>query len=175
MLELKESGINCISKEYLESIPKLEGTKYFQLLTGIPNNDPDLREREKKPFLFGHVQILTNDTIRDPFSKKPVRIGVVEDFDVRSGEVTKYRSFVPNQHLMQNPGIFSLHEGNLDDEELYEYLQICNRNRDNPHRDKKVEAMFYEIKSVTPTAVKPQPIVVEVKKRVKEPEVAATV
>lgn len=175
MLELRESGINMLSKEYVESIPKLEGTAYFQLLTGIPNNDPDQRERDKRPLLFGHVQISTRDTIRDPNTKKAVRIGVVEDFDVRTSEVIKYKTFVPNTHLMQNPGVFALHEGNLDDEELYEFLQICNSNRDNPNRDLKSEAMFYEIKKVAPAIQpKPQPIVVEVKKRVKEEVAAAT-
>jgi len=148
MLVLKESGINAISKEYLDSLRKLEEgeTVYFQLLTGIPNNDPDLTERAKRPINYGHVQIPAMDTIKDPFSKQTVRIGVVEDYDVRTGEVSKYKCYVPNQHLPQNPGIFSLRGGNLDDEELFEYLQITNYNRDVPNRDGKKEALFYEIK-----------------------------
>lgn len=169
--QLKESGVNMISDEYMKSLKTLEEGEvvYFQLLTGIPNNDPDLSERQKKPTLFGHVQIPTNDTIRDPFTNKPVKIAVVEDYDAKTGEVTRSRMFVPNMHLPQNPGIFALRGGDIQDEEMYAYLQICNYNRDAKGRDTKKEAMFYEINKKQPSNVSlaakaaPKPVVINKK------------
>lgn len=170
MLQIEKTGVNMISKDYQQSLKGFEPgeTKYFQMLNGIPNNDPDPTEKAKRPILFGHTQIPTQDRIKDPFSKQHVIIGVVEDFVAETGFVTKWKLFVPNMHLPQSPGKFSLVEGNQDHEELYEYLQMCNYNRDNPNRDKKVEALFYEI--VQPKVnfdafpkekVKPKPQVVE--------------
>lgn len=156
MLRIAKSGINMISEDYLKSIPKFkEGEiKSFQLLNSVPNNDSDLSERQKRPYFYGHVQIPTQDRIYDMKKDEKgdwvkadnVRIAVVEEYSVETGELIKPKLFVPNMHLPQNPGIFTLREGHADDEELYEYLCICNYNRDNQNRNKRVEPLFYEIK-----------------------------
>lgn len=157
MLQLSESKVNMISDEYRESIPKLVGTKVFQMLNGIPNGDPDLTERQKQPILYGHCQIPTQDRIKDPKTGHTVIIGVVEDFEPKTGVVTKWKLFVPGMAERKFWGKFSLIEGNLADEEMYEYLQICNYNRDNPNRNKKIEPMFYEIKQGAEKEFKPLP------------------
>ena len=151
MLRIEKTGVNVISKEYQESLKVLEPGQVarFQLINGVPNNDPDQNERAKRPVFYGHDQLLTHFKIKDPNSKQHVEVGVVEDFSVETGFVTKWKTFVPNMLMPQNPGVFTLTGGNMDDDELYEILQLSHENRDNPHRDKKVEAKFYEIKTPT--------------------------
>lgn len=145
MLQLQKSGINMISEELKNSIPKFEDgeVKVFQMLNGIQNSDPDQVERAKSPILYGHSQIPTQDKIKDPFTNEHVVIAVVEDFAVETGALIKSKLFVPGMNERKFYGKFTLTEG---DEELYEFLYLCNFNRDNPNRNKKVEPLFYEIK-----------------------------
>lgn len=150
MLQLSKSGVNMISKELLDTVPKFKDgeVKTFKCMWGIPNNQPHLMGNpNKKPILFGHSQIPTNDRIKDPITGKHVIIGVIEDFTAETEHVTKYKTFIPGQNELEFSGIFLLREGNQDEEELYEYLYLCNYNRDNPNRNKKIEPMFYEVNS----------------------------
>lgn len=149
MLRIEKTGINVISKQYQESLKVLEPGQVarFQIINGVPNNDPDQNERAKRPIFYGHDQLLTHFKIKDPISKQHVEVGVVEDFSAETGFVTKWKTFVPNMHMPQNPGVFTLTGGNMEDDELYEILQMSPENRDNEHRDKKVDPKFYEIKT----------------------------
>lgn len=156
-----------ISKEYKETLKSLEVGEIarFQIINGVPNNDPVESERNKRPTLYGHDQLLTHFKIKDPFGKNHVEVGIVEDFSAETGFVTKWKTFVPNMFMPQNPGVFTLTGGNQEDDELYEILQMSPENRDNPYRDKKTEAKFYEIKQpkINFDAIpkKPKPQVVE--------------
>lgn len=165
MLQIEKTGINMISKEYKESLKTLEVGEIarFQIMNGVPNNDPVESERNKRPMLYGHDQLLTHFKIKDPFGKNHVEVGIVEDFSAETGFVTKWKTFVPNMFMPQNPGIFTLTGGNQEDDELYEILQMSPENRDNPYRDKKTEPKFYEIKQhkVNFDAFKRQPVVIE--------------
>lgn len=149
MQKLQQTGINCITKELEALIPKFKPgeVKVFQLLGGIPNNDPDMNERQKQPLLYGHRQIPTKDRIKD-LDGNFVEIAVVEQFDAKSGALIKPRLFVPNMGMKENPGTFILAEGNLEHEELYEYLSLCNYNESsvNPNRNRNIEPLFFEIK-----------------------------
>lgn len=159
MQKLIQSGVNCITKELEALIPKFKPgeVKVFQLLGGIPNNDPDMNERQKQPVLYGHRQIPTKDRIKD-LDGNFVEIAVVEQFDTKTGALIKPRLFVPNMGMKENPGTFILAEGNLEHEELYEYLAICNYNEScvNPNRNKNVEALFFEIKQDDSIFVQPK-------------------
>lgn len=167
MLKLPKSGVNMISEKLYADIPKFKEneTKVFQTLNGIPNGDPDLTERAKEPILYGHCQIPTQDRIKDPYTGEHINIGVVEDFVPETSAVLKYKLFVPGMHEGKFWGKFTLKQGNQDDEELYEYLCICNYNRDNPNRNKKTEPLFYEIKTPAEKIFTPLPKVVTAKRQ----------
>jgi len=148
-------NFNKISNELKATIKPLKGTVTFQMLTGAINNDPDKTERDKYPWLYPVFQIPTKERIKDPYLNNGkggvVEIGVVENFDIEAGiEKITPRLFAPGKGEPQFRylGKFSLQEGKLEDEEVYEYLQICNENRDNPHRNVKSDILFYEINPV---------------------------
>ena len=167
-MRLEKTGVNCISPEMKAMLPKLKPgeTKKFQMLGGVPNFDPDPTEREKRPMLFGWKQIPTYDTIRDWHTGDHVIIAVVQDFEPSTGALVKSRTFVPNQGLAQNPGIFMLIGGNIEHEELYEHFVMSNYNQSNPHRDISKDALFYEINPEA-TGFKPIPKPIQV---VQQPE-----
>jgi len=150
MLQLSKSGVNMVSQQLLDTIPKFKDgeVKTFKCMWGIPNNQPHyMGNPNKPPVLYGHSQIPTNDRIKDPFTGKHVIIGVIEDFTAETEHVTKFKTFIPGMNEVAFSGTFLLREGNQDEEELYEYLYLSNFNRDNPNRNKKIDPMFYEVKS----------------------------
>lgn len=143
---------NKISDKLKKSIPKLKPGQSvtFQMLNGVPNPEPDQTERNKTPILYGKMQIPTKDRIFDPFlgdTGDYVDIGVLESFrrdrDNQLEIVTKL--LVPGMGVFEFGGKFSLRGGKIEDEEMFEYLWICNHNGKNPHRDKSVPALFQPI------------------------------
>lgn len=144
-------NFNNISEELKATIPVLEigAIRRFRMLTAVLNNDPDYTERMKRPVFYGTHQIPTKDRIKDPFAKnKYVDIGVVEEFDLATERPTRFRLFVPGNHItitgMWN-GEFYLQGGITEDEELFEYLWISNYREGNQYRNTKVDPMFEEI------------------------------
>jgi hypothetical protein len=142
---------NNISDRLKAEIPKLEKGKtvVFQMLHGVPNPEPDERERSKSPILFGKKQVLTNFRIYDPYQKDSdgkevggyVDIGVVDSWD--GDKPVRFRTFVPGQgEYAQFQGKFQLTGGNIKDEELYEILWLSNEREGNPHRDTSTELSF---------------------------------
>lgn len=130
-----------------ECIPKLKKgeVRKFQMLTGVENNDPDLTERAKQPIFYGAYQVRTWDRIFDPYLNNGeggyVDIGVVEEFDIKANQPTKFRLFVPGQ----GTGKFLLTGGKIKDEELFEYICICNENGSFKYRDESIQPLFEEI------------------------------
>lgn len=150
---------NNISAKLQAEIPKLKsGEKViFQMLNGVPNPDPDERERAKSPILYGKVQLQTSQKIFDPYHKEIgknekgetqyqgdyVDIGVVEQWNALGDRPEKCRCFIPGQGQgSQFQGKFELVGGNHRDEQLYEVLWLSNEREGNPYRDQSVEPLF---------------------------------
>lgn len=152
LLKMKSSKVfNNISAKLKAEIPKLKPGErvVFQMLNGVPNPEPDDKERAKSPILYGKMQVQTNMRIYDPYQKDDegkevggyVDIGCV---DVWDGEKpVTFRFLVPGQgHFSQFQGKFELVGGNVKDEELYEILWLSNQREGNPHKDPSVEPLF---------------------------------
>lgn len=142
---------NNISDKLKATIPVLKPgeTVVFQMLNGVPNPEPDEKERSRSPVLFGKRQIQTNFRIFDPFQQDEegkevggyVDVGCVDLWE--KGEPAKFRFFLPGiGQSSQFQGKFSLSAGNIADMELYEVLWLSNERDGNPHRDKTAEPLF---------------------------------
>lgn len=148
---------NNISAKLRSEIPKLKPgeTVVFQMLHGVPNPEPDERERSKSPMLFGKRQVQTNFRIYDPYQNEIkdedgkvidydggyVDVGVVEQWNNETP--IKFRTFVPGMgEYAQFQGKFQVTGGRIQDEELFEVLYLSNEREGNPHRDTTVEPLF---------------------------------
>lgn len=134
---------NNISEQLKKEIPKLKmgETVVFQMLNGVPNADPDERERYKTPVLYGKTQVRTYFKIYDPYKKDFVEIGCVDTW-VR-GEPDRLRFFVPGQgEYSRFQGKFELHGGNVKDEELYEVLWLSPEREGSPCPDANIAPLF---------------------------------
>lgn len=148
---------NNISAKLKSEIPRLKPGEVvvFQMLHGMPNPEPDEKERSKSPILYGKRQVQTNFRIYDPYQNEIkdedgkvigydggyVDVGVVEQWN--GDTPIKFRTFVPGQgEYAQFQGKFQLTGGRIQDEELYEILWLSNEREGNPHRDTIVEPLF---------------------------------
>lgn len=144
-------SINNISTKLLNEIPKLKPGEVvlFQMLNGVPNPEPDEKERSRSPMLYGKVQLMTNFRIYDPYLADEkgnetggyVDVGAVESWN--QGEPDRFVCFVPGKgNFSQFQGKFQLTGGNVADEELYQVLWLSPQREGNPYRDLSVEPMF---------------------------------
>lgn len=133
---------NRISDELKAKIQPLQIGQVvtFKMLNGTPN--PDDEDKKKRPILFGKQQIPMSDRIKD--GKGFVNVGVVTEWN--EDKPARFRVFVPgigwDNHFN---GHFSLTGGNIEDEELYEYLMLTNWNKDSlvgAARDKTKVPLF---------------------------------
>ena len=142
---------NNISDKLRSEIPKLKPGErvLFQMLNGVPNPEPDEKERSKSPILYGIIQLQTNFRIYDPYQKDEsgtevggfVDVGCVDTW--LNGHPDRFKCFVPGSgEYTQFQGKFELVGGNVKDEELYEILWLSNQREGNPHRDISIEPMF---------------------------------
>ena len=130
---------NAVSEELMKLIPRLEVGQAvtFEMLTGVKNNDPDEKERQRNPVLYPKANIPTRDRIKDPFLAQQGKDAwvdiVVADYWDKERPIE--RLFVPGLSdgvtNFQFGGKFSLVGGNQRDEELYEYLMVTNYNQDS--------------------------------------------
>lgn len=130
---------NTVSEELMKLIPPLEvgQSVTFEMLTGVKNNDPDEKERQRNPMLYPKANIPTRDRIKDPFlakeGKDPWIEIVVADYWDKERPIE--RLFVPGLSdgvtNFQFGGKFTLVGGNQRDEEMYEYCMITNYNQDS--------------------------------------------
>lgn len=144
---------NKISNELKKTIPKLKQGQVvtFQMLNGVTNPEPDQAERMKTPMLYPKTQIPTNDRIFDPYLNDGtgdyVDIGVPKTYskDTFGNLLVEPKLFVPGLGHLIFGGKFELVGGKVDDDEMFEYLWICNSNGKNPNRDTSVKALFQPI------------------------------
>jgi hypothetical protein len=147
---------NNVSDKLLSEIPKLKPGQVvlFKMLNGVPNPEPDEKERSKSPFLFGKRQIQTNFRIYDKYHTELkdddgkvtyqgdyVDVGCVDYWNGDKPE--RFRCFIPGQgEFSQFQGKFQLMGGVVKDEELYQILWLSHEREGNPDRDTSVEALF---------------------------------
>jgi hypothetical protein len=147
---------NNISDKLRSEIPKLKkGEKVvFQMLNGVPNPEPDDKERAKQgEILYGKRQIPTTFRIYDPYQKDSegkevggyIEVGCVETWD--RDQPVRFRTFIPGLSPGTTSGSFfqgkfSLMGGNIADEELFEILWLSNAREGNPHADAGTEKVF---------------------------------
>jgi len=143
-------NFNNISEELKNSIPPLKNgeVKTIKMLTGTRMLQVNEDGSQFFEDVFGKHQIPTKDRIKDPFYKRGgttpeyVHIGVPLEVNPTSEAVETTKFFMPGMGHTQFLGKFSLVGGDVDDEELYEYLWLSNYNGSNPHRDKSVTPMY---------------------------------
>ena len=153
-------NFNNISEELKSSIPQLKNgeVKTVQMLTGVKLLQVQEDGSQYFEEVYGKRQIPTRDRIKDPFFKRGVsttpeyvHIGVPVEVNANSEAVETTKFFMPGIGESQFLGKFSLLGGDLDDDELYEYLWLSNYNASNPYRDKSIEPLydFIDITKVT--------------------------
>lgn len=158
---MKSSKIfNNISEKLKAQIPKLKPNQsvVFHMTNGVPNPEPDEKERSKQPVLFPKVQLLTKYRMYDPYHNEIkgeggkveyqgefVDVGCVDSW--RGDEPIAFRCFVPGRNgngafMSYFPGKFELRGGNVQDEELYEILWLSPQRVGTPCPDASVEQIF---------------------------------
>lgn len=145
---MKSSKIfNNISDDLRKQIPRLKPneTVVFQLTNGVPNPEPDDKERSKQPILYPKVQLLTKYRLYDKFKDEYVDVGCVESW--KGEEPIAFRCFIPGKNnagafMSFFPGKFELKGGNVSDEELFEILWLSPQRKGTPCPDASVEQIF---------------------------------
>lgn len=143
---------NNISDELRKQIPKLKTGErvLFRLLNGVPNTEPDEKEKAKQgAVLYGKRQLITHFNIYDKHLKDDsgnvvggfVEVGCVDVWIRDMPE--KYRTFIPGlggASFFQ--GKFELVGGKVSDEELYEILYLSPERKGTPCPDDSIEQIF---------------------------------
>ena len=137
-------NVNKISEQYRSELDerKLAIGKMVQyrLLGGVLNPDPE--DRRKKEIIWPQSEVIVcRDRIKDPHSEKLVDIGVVRSID-DNGKPDFAKLYI--QARVTN-GYFFVTGGNVEQERFYDFLECCNANKSNPHRDKNVKPVFERI------------------------------
>lgn len=142
----KDHNVNKISdalKKYLEERP-LKGNVKYRMLNGTKNIDPKAIVG-KDDYLFPSItQIILRARMKDPGTKQPVEVAHVKIMGKDSVEAYGVLN-VPDT----NRGVFVLHEGIMDEEEIYDVIELLNENASNPHRDKSVNPLFERVDEVS--------------------------
>lgn len=142
---------NNISDKLKAEIPRLKAGEViiFQMLNGVDNPEPDEKERQKTPVLYGKRQIQTNFRIYDPYIKDDAGeevggyadVGCVDSW--LRDEPVRFRMFVPGMgEYSQFQGKFSLSGSSIKDQELFEILWLSHEREGNKYRDTTVEPLF---------------------------------
>lgn len=149
-------NFNNFSPELKALIPKLKpGERVsFQMLNGVPNPEPDQKERAKQgDMLYGKVQLITNYRVYDKFQKDSdgkvvggyVDGGCVDQWD--GDRPSRFRRFMPgvtpvHLHNLAFGGKFDLVGGKASDEELFEALFLSPEREGSPCPDPSFEIKF---------------------------------
>ena len=145
---------NNISAKLKSQIPKLKKGEIvvFQMLNGVPNPEPDEKEKAKQgAVLYGKRQLLTHfklydENLLDEEGKEVggfVEVGCVDAWD--KDAPAKFRTFIPGLGTGGSSffqGKFQLEGGKVADEELYEILWLSPEREGCPCPDSSVETMF---------------------------------
>lgn len=159
-------SFNNISDKLRKEIPQLKRGErvLFQMLNGVPNPEPDEKERSRQgAMLYGKVQLSTNFRIWDPYQKNDsgeevggfVDVGCVEAWDKEYP--AKFRFFVAGLTAGQKSGSFFQGKFELSgdsdaDKELFEILWLSNQREGNPNADASTEKIFKIVDSKSETA-----------------------
>lgn len=141
---------NNISDELKKLIPKLKPgeTKVFQLTNGVPNPEPDEKERIKQgAILYPKVQLMTQFRIFDKFKGNGGEYVDMALADSWAGDnPSKVRCFVPgNENGLQGSrfqGKFQVTGGVVREEELFEIMFLSPQRKDSPCPDPSIEQIF---------------------------------
>lgn len=141
-------SFNNISDELKAKIPKLKpGERVsFQMLNGVPNPEPDPKERAKQgEVLYGKVQIMTNFRIFDEGANGYVDVGCVDQWD--GDKPVRFRRLIPgitgvHLHNLAFGGRFDLSGDKGSDVELFEVLFLSPEREGSPCRDNAYPVKF---------------------------------
>ncbi len=148
---------NNLSDKFKSKIPKLKPGEsvVFQMLNGVPNPEPDEKQRAREgEVLYPKVQLMTQFRVYDEWQQDAtgkevggfVDVGCVDAW--LGDNPTRYRSFVAGVATggaitaSRFQGKFELKGGNVQDEELYEIFYISPQREGSPCFDSSVELMF---------------------------------
>jgi hypothetical protein len=145
---------NNISDTLKAQIPKLKKGEIvvFQMLNGVPNPEPDEKEKSKQgAVLYGKRQLVTYFKIYDEHLKDEsgkeiggfVEVGCVDVWHKDQPE--RFRTFIPGLGVGGGSffqGKFQLEGGKVSDEELFETLWLSPERKGCPCPDSSVEQMF---------------------------------
>jgi hypothetical protein len=142
----KDHDVNKISatlKKYLNDRP-LKGNVKYRMLNGTKNIDPKAVVG-KDDYVFPSItQIILRARLKDPETKQPVEVAHVKTMGKDNVEAYGVLN-VPDT----NRGVFVLHEGIMDEEEIYHVVELLNENASNPHRDQSVNPVFERVDEVS--------------------------
>lgn len=138
---------NNISEELRKQIPKLKPNEVvvFQMLNGVPNPEPDEKERKRQgEIIYPKVQVLTNFRIYDEYKGEYVDMVLADGWI--GDNPAKHRTFVPGNEKGRSAsrfqGKFQVTGGVVRDEELYEILWLSPQRKGTPCPDESVEQIF---------------------------------
>lgn len=139
---------NKISPELQKLIPKLtpKGVT-FQMLNGIKNTDPNPMERQKQPYFYPKQNIPMKDRIFDKFANggEGAWVDIVVADGWKDEEPQGDYLFFPFEHGTVPSGKFTLYSNNAKHEQIYEFIMLCNLNKDavtGEHRDTSVRPIL---------------------------------
>jgi len=124
-------------KEYIK-LPKKDTVVRYKFLIGVRDFD------NPNKINYPTQNIKTKDRIRDPFSNEFVDIGVFKEKKIIEGNetiLTKKKWLAGGSQ----EGELALTIGRIEDDELYEFMELSNENESNPYRDTSVVPMFKRI------------------------------
>lgn len=129
---------NNISKELRPVLPKKGTVVKYQFLIGQPDF-----ENPKKLNYPPSFRVPTKDRIYDPGQNDFVDIGVtpIKQKDKEGNETYRTKAF----YLRGGQGLLALTIGKIEDDEMFEFLELSNLNRSNDGRDTSVLPLFYKI------------------------------
>lgn len=115
----------------------------YRLLTGVPNPHPE--SKKERPVLFGEaVTLKTRSKFFDPHLNKTVECVLIDESKrVEKGQPPKSKKV--SIQAQQNNGLFSFTGGNIEQEEIYEILELSNENASFKYRDESVVPKFERV------------------------------
>lgn len=145
--------INDVSQELKDSVPVLKKGSVRTYRLPVPIDQDHIKDDKGTRFLKGKrnkiegsytwpqsVLIPTIDEIKD-LDGDTVKIGVVRSFDVKTGIVEPY----PLRIEWHKDGYFLVHEGNVETERFYAYMELTDFNGSKPNRDTSKPIYFYTV------------------------------
>lgn len=148
---------NNLSDKFKSQIPKLKPGEsvVFQMLNGVPNPEPDEKQRAREgDVLYPKVQLMTQFRVFDQWQTDTTGKEVGGFVDVGCVDAwigdnpARYRTFVAGVATggaitaSRFQGKFELRGGNVQDEELFEIFYISPQREGSVCSDSSVEIMF---------------------------------